>query len=168
MVLLLEQTPQNSCCQHLCSQGEPLWLSPFPKDSPRSPSRSDLGSFQITASVLRLGACEILQLPFKSRVSCFLQLSGFPTALWLSYMLSSLAFKARCSVGSSCWYTECRLLLFGENLWNCNHPYFLGHLPGSVGVIYTSLFTPPIYLVWFLLYIFSCKKSFLLVFKSFS
>ena len=86
MVLLLEQAPQNSCCQHLCSQGESQWLSPFPRDSPRSASRSDLGSFQITASVLRLGACEILQLPFKSRVSYFLQLSGFPicSSLWPS------------------------------------------------------------------------------------
>ena len=58
-------SPQNGCCQHLYPQGE-LQLPPT---SPRSVSRSDPGSFQVIASALDLGACEILCVPFKSEVS---------------------------------------------------------------------------------------------------
>ena len=48
-------SPQNGCCQCLYPQGE-LQLPPV---SPRSVGRSDLESFQITASALGHGSCEI-------------------------------------------------------------------------------------------------------------
>ena len=76
---------QNGACQHQCSGGRrssPKWPLPVstsqkesqlppasPEGSPRSTIGSDPGTFQITASALGLGACEILQVPFKSRVS---------------------------------------------------------------------------------------------------
>ena len=48
-----------------------------PGDAPRSASGSDSGSFQITASVLGLGACEILHVSFKSEVSVSYSLLAF-------------------------------------------------------------------------------------------
>ena len=57
--------------------------------SPRSANGSDPGSFQITASVLCLGALEILHVPFKSGIS-------IPYSPQFSRMQALLAFKARC------------------------------------------------------------------------
>ena len=66
---VVEQDPQNSCCQCLHPQGESQLPPAFLGDSLRSASGSDPGVFQITASILELGACEVLHMPFKSGVS---------------------------------------------------------------------------------------------------
>ena len=60
----------------------------------KSESGSPPGSFQMTASMLELGVCEILCMPFKSGISIF-------TALQLSSTQVPLAFKARCFRGLS-------------------------------------------------------------------
>lgn len=70
-VLVTEQTPPN-CCRHcLCFQEESQLPLASSECSPTSPSVSDLVSFQITASALGLGVCEILHEPFKRGVSVF-------------------------------------------------------------------------------------------------
>ena len=54
-VHVVEQAPQNGCCQCLCPQDE-LKLPPAsPGGSPRSAGGSDPGFFQITASALGPG-----------------------------------------------------------------------------------------------------------------
>ena len=145
------------------SQLSPASLGCFP----RSASGSNPGSFQITASALGLGVCEILHMPFKSRVSVSYNLIA------LHGCKPPLAFKASHSGGSS---SQCRTPWAGVLT-----PCFLGRtsavliilsfvnrLPRSVGLDYTlSLPLLPIQ-VWFLHYIFSCGKSFLLVFRLFS
>ena len=74
---VVDPAPQNGFHQCLYPQGE-LQLPPASLGaSPRSASGSDPGSFQITASALGLGACEILCAPFKNGIS-FLQPSGSP------------------------------------------------------------------------------------------
>ena len=55
--------------------------------------------------------------------------------------------------------------LLGKNICNCVYPRVCGLPAGGVGLDHRS---PPLLPVsWFLLYIFSCRKSFLLVFRSF-
>ena len=76
-VLTVEQAPLNCCCQCLCPQGKFQLLSDSLGSFLISASESDLGSFQITASVLGLRVCEILCAPFKTEVY-FLQSSGAP------------------------------------------------------------------------------------------
>ena len=65
----LEEGFQNGTCQCLCFQGELQLLLASSGDPPRSANESDLGSFQMTASVLGPRGCEILCVPFKSGVS---------------------------------------------------------------------------------------------------
>ena len=68
-VHVVEQAPQNGYLRCLCLPGE-LKLPPSsPEESPRSTSRSGPGSFQITASDLGHGTCEILCVPFRCGVS---------------------------------------------------------------------------------------------------
>lgn len=76
------------------TQGESQLPPASPECSPRSASWSDPGSFQINAFVLSLEACEILHVPFKRGIL-------FSTDLQLSHTRVLLAFKARCSGGSS-------------------------------------------------------------------
>ena len=61
---------------------------------PRSESESDGGSWQTIASVLGLGACELLHMPFKS--------SLLPTVLLLPQAQILPVFKAGLSGGSFC------------------------------------------------------------------
>ena len=136
----------------------------------RSASGSDPGSFQITVSALRLKVCEIC-------VHLLRVKSLFPTALWFSHTQAILAFKARPSESSSSWHRTPRLespmwgsgpLLLGRTPAIVIILPFVGCLPGGMGLDCTvSLSLLPISL-WFLLYIFSCGKSFLLVLRSFS
>ena len=76
-VLMVEWAATNGSCQCLCLQGESHLPLISPGDAPRSASGSDSGSFQITASVLGLGACEILHVSFKSEVSVSYSLLAF-------------------------------------------------------------------------------------------
>ena len=76
IVFVVEQSSQNGCPQCLCLQGE-LQLPPAsPGGSPRSAGGSDPGSFQITASSMGPGVCEILCAPFESGVSISLSPLG--------------------------------------------------------------------------------------------
>ena len=68
-VLMVEQAPQNGCHQCLCPQSELQSPPVSPGASPTSAGGSDPGSFQITASALGPGVCEILCSHFKSGVS---------------------------------------------------------------------------------------------------
>ena len=111
--------------------------------------------------------------------ACTLQAQSlFPKALPLSHMQTWLAFKARClgthfpskgplGLGDLCgawtphslWRTSAIVIIL----------LFVGHLARTVGLDYTMSLppTPPVSL-WFLLYIFSCGKSFWFIFMSFS
>ena len=66
-VLMVEQVSKNGYCQHLCP---PPWIFPLvsPEGSSRSAGGSNSGFFQITASVLGFGACEILFVPFRGNL----------------------------------------------------------------------------------------------------
>ena len=67
--LVVEWAPYKGCHQCLCPHSE-LQLPPAsPRDLSRSAGRSDPGSFQIAASALGPGACEILCTPFTSGLS---------------------------------------------------------------------------------------------------
>lgn len=131
------------------------------------------GYFQTASSVLVLGACRFCAHPF--RVG-----SVFPVILQLSCSQSQLAFKARCSVSSSSPYSSPRL---GNLMWSLGPSLFwensaivilllcsVGHLPcppspGSVWLDFTR--SLPLLSSSFFIF-FTCRKSFLLVFKMFS
>lgn len=106
--------------------------------------------------------------PFKSRFS----ISTSSLAL-----LKTSTFKAKCFGGLSSWCRTPGLgslrwgsepSLLGQNLYHCNYPP-VGRWPTWVWVL-IILPSPPFLLVslCFPLYIFSCRRSFLLVFWSFS
>ena len=114
-----------------------------------------------------LRVCEILCQPFKSRVYIFYSPSVSPIR-----KSHPLVFKARCSRDLSSW---CRTPGLVRLMWGLNHSLFartsavviilpfVSCLPWGVGLDHTA--SPSFLLVslWFLLYIFSCRKSFLLV-----
>lgn len=68
-VLLVEGVPPNGFCQHLCPQSISPLLSASLEGTVRSTSVSDPGPSQCIASVLGLGACEILCETFKGGIS---------------------------------------------------------------------------------------------------
>ena len=104
---------RNSSNQCWCYYGwmrSPKWLLPashflgglhmLPASAglcPRSESESDGGSWQTIASVLGLGACELLHMPFKSTVCCLL---SFCSPKPKSYLFSKLDFLG---AHSACW-----------------------------------------------------------------
>ena len=57
--------PQNGCCQYLCPRVRLQLPPPSLRGSLRSAGGSEPGSFNITASGLRLGVCDILCVPSK-------------------------------------------------------------------------------------------------------
>lgn len=76
-VLLVEEVPPNGFCQRLCPQSISPLFSASLGGTVRSTSVSDPAPFQCIASILGLGACEILCETFKSGISVSLS----PTAL---------------------------------------------------------------------------------------
>ena len=70
-VFAVGQTHNNGCCHHLNLEGTSKWPPASLGGSLSSASGSAPGSFQITASVLRLKSYKILCSPFKSGVSVF-------------------------------------------------------------------------------------------------
>ena len=174
-------------CQHQCPHGRtssPKWLLPvsmFPGwvpvasvssgDSPRSAGVSDPGSFQITASVLGFGACEILCVPFNSGVSIFHSPLGLlkvsPTGLQ-SYISWGLVFLMQDSL-AEVPDMELGLFALGENLSAIVIILlFVGSPPRSMGLDYTASMPLLLILLCFLPYRIGCRRSFLLVFCSFS
>ena len=77
-VLVVKQAPKNDGWKHQCSQDELHLLPASLEDALRSASASDPGSFQLTASALGPGACEILCVPFKSGVYISYSPLAFP------------------------------------------------------------------------------------------
>ena len=137
-------------------------LPVLPEDSPRSAGRSDSGSFQIIPSALGTRICEILHVSFKSRVS----ISHSPLRLPKQ---APLPFKAKCSGSLSSWHRTHRLAslkwssdpsILGENLCNCSPSPFHG---SPTRMVLDYIISPPVLPVssWFLLYVFSCQRSFL-------
>ena len=134
----------------------------------RRPSESDPGSFQITASSLEVRACGILCAPLKCRGSIS-YVSGSPiwkphtgfqnqTFWWLVFLVQE-SWVGELDVGLRCltpWREPLQLWLFCLRVT---------HL--QVWVL-TLLHFHPSYLSCFFFYIFSCRKSFLLVFRLFS
>lgn len=93
----LDEGIQNGTCQHPYPHGRisfPKWVLPslflqgesqFPLasqgGSPRLASRSDPGSFKITAFALGFRVCDILYAPFKSRVAISYNPIALPKAI---------------------------------------------------------------------------------------
>ena len=133
--------------------------------SPRSTAGSDPGSFQIIASALGPGACEILYAPFKSEVY-------FPWPSGSSKIKACQPSKPNVLVDH---LPGAGLLGWGA-LYGAQIPTSLGRtsviiiiLPFvDIGIDYTTC--PPLLLIlfWFLLYIFRCRRSFVLVLWSVS
>ena len=127
-VLMVEQDCQNGDCQRLCPQDE-LQLPPASLGgSLRSAGGCDPGFFQITASAMGPGMCEILCAPCKSGVS----ISHSPLALlklspaglqsqtfWGFVFLVQGLCTGYPRVGSD-------PLLLGEELCSCNYPPICG------------------------------------------
>lgn len=160
----IEWAPPDVCCQCLCPQGESLLPPSSMTGSLRATSGSDPDSFQTTASVLGLRMCESLRMPFKSGV-CFLWTSRSPICkpCWMSK--PGILVQAL-DLGSQMWNTalapggELPQLCFSSYLWATEL---------DVGEFW--LYCPLTFLhilLWLLLCVFSCGKSFLLVFKLFS
>ena len=162
-VLTVKWVPQNGYRQHLHPQGD-----------------SQLLSLSLGGS-LRSSVC-LTQAPFKllplhwglEHVKLLIAESLFPLAL---RYVSPVGLKARCSEGLLSWGKTPGLgslmwgsdpLLLGENYAIVIIFPFVGCTPGGVGLDYTMSLPLPLILFWFLLKIFSCGKSFLLVFRSFS
>lgn len=174
----LEGKYLNVVCQCQCEQCLlPLslfprgsWLVPAsPRGSPKSTSGSYPGFFQTTASVLGLRTCDTLCMIFRSSL-CYLWSSsslqhkprGFskPNVL-RAYFPSQDSWLRDPSVGSD-------TSLPGEDFIFVIFLPFVGHLPKDVGPDCTASLPPILINLWFLLYVFSCGNSFLLVFTSFS
>ena len=166
-VLVVAWTPQNSCHQCLCFQGEFQFPPVSLGGSPRSAHGSDPGSFQISVTVLGPGVCENCVYPLRME-------SLFPTALWVSCTQVPLAFKDRHSRASS---SHAGPLNWGAHC-GAQTPHSSGrtsaiviilpcvvHPPGDVGLDCTAAPHLISGLLWLFLYIFSSGKSFLLVFR---
>ena len=159
-VYKIEQAPQNDCHQCLCPQGECQLPPASLGDSSRSAGGSDPGSFQITVSALVSGVCEILCVPLRVE-------SLFPTALGSPE-------------GKPCWPSKpnvlvARLPSAGCQGWGApcgvQTPCSLGRIsavvilllyvgcpPGGLGLEYTATLPLLLILLWFFLYIFSCRS----------
>ena len=91
-----------------------------------------------------------------------------PTDLWTEAPRCPGGSSLQCrtpGLGSQMWGSE--PTLFQENLYDCDHLLFCGSPTWQCGLNYT-MSLPLLPISWrFLLYTFSCGKSFLLVFRSF-
>ena len=146
-VHVVEWAPQMPDAS-VCIQGLFQLLPSSPGDSPRSAGRSDSSSFLSIAYALGLRACEILCAPFKSGVS-------------VSHSAPELL-----KVGSTG--------LQGQTFWRLT---FLVQIPRSLGTSSATVTILPFVnhppwgilgfclsyssSLWLLLYIFSCRRSFL-------
>mgnify|MGYP007134227507 CR=1 FL=1 len=66
--MVLADDPHNGCHQHLCPQGASQRPPASLIGSPKPASGSDTGACQTSASLLELGPCELLPVPFKDVV----------------------------------------------------------------------------------------------------
>ena len=127
---------------------------------------NDPGSFQTAASVLGLRVSEFLCTPYKTEGA----VSYSPLAL---LDVSPAVYQSQRYGGSS---SPCSYPRLGSPLWGLELPLLRGcDIPPTCGfqcwgVCPSQIMCPPLLpvSVWLFLFIFSCGKSFLLVFGSFS
>ena len=141
----------------------------LPPASPWSTSGFDADSLQITASVLGLALCETYCVPFKSL--CFLDSSGSP--MHKPCCLSKPHILEPCfpGAGPPGWEAWCRAQTphsSGRTSAVVIILPFVGCLPGGCGSDHRVSLPSLTISLWLLLCIFSCGKSFLLVFRLFS
>ena len=163
---MVEQAPQKGCHQCLYSQGESQLPPASLGGSPRSASGSDPGCFQITASVLGLRAYEVLYVPFKSGVSGSYRPStllytspvGLQSQAFWNLVLSvqdPQAWKPDVGLRPLTPWGEPLRLWLSSHLWVVSGWWVDLDCTASSSLLFISL--------WVFLYIFSCRKSFLLV-----
>ena len=122
------------------------------------------------------GACETVSMPFKYGVSISCRVKPlFPIALQFSCAQTLLAFKARCSRRLICpvqdpWAGEPSVGAWkpsssGRTFVIVIILLFVGYRSVGLDCIMSLPFLP---ILWFLLYVFSCGKPFLLVFRGLS
>lgn len=119
------------------------------------------GFFQITASVLGLGACDILCAPFRSRISIYFSSLAFLT-------VSPVAIKVKYPAWLIFQYNPPDLGVWykGQISWSLEKTStvvimlpFVGHLPRNMGPDYLeSPLILPVLLCYF--YSFNCKRFF--------
>ena len=136
--------------------------------SPRWATRSNPSSFHITASMMGCGVWGIFYGLFKSWVFVFYRplalLYASPASLQCQ-MFCRLVFPLKGPWARRPKVGLAPLIPWREPLLLLIILPFVGHLSGGMGLEYTiSLPLLPI-LLWFLLYIISYGKSFLLVFR---
>ena len=113
----IEWDSKNGCCQHLCPQGEfPLPAASIGGSS-RSASGSDPDTFQNPASAMGLRACEILCIPFKSRVFVSCSLLALPNINPAGFQ-SQMLFSWNPGLASLMWGLD--PLLLGKELCGCD------------------------------------------------
>ena len=164
---MVEGDSKNGCHLYLCPHGE-LQLPPaYLGNSPRLTGRFDPGSYQITASALGPRVCEILSVPFKSEVSISPSPLGpskvSPADLRIQ-MFWGLVFLIQdpCAGEPNVGLRSLTpMFLLWENLCNVIILQFVSCPPGDMGLDYIA--SLPFLLIsrWFLLYVFSCRRSFL-------
>ena len=162
--------PQSWCCQRPCPYGE-LQLPPnFPGSFPIAVGGTDPGFFCITTSVLSSGVYELLCSPFKSGLY-FKQPCRSPESKphWPS--ASDILVTPLPDVEPSGWGAWCGIQTLCSLGWASAMVIvfsFVGCPPQGYESWLDHVSAPPTLSLWFLLYIFSCKRSFLLVPRSFS
>ena len=159
----VERVPSNVYRRCLYPQSE-FWLPPVsPGDSPRSAGGSDPRSSQIIASALGWQHVRFCMHFFREEPLSFPKVS--PAHLQ-SQILWGLIFHTQDPwAGKPMWGSA--PLLLRESLSSCNYSPICG-LP-TVGVGLDYIVTLPLLpMLWFFLHIFSCRRSFLVRFQSFS
>ena len=166
-VITVEWAPQNGCCQCLHSQGGLSCLLPLQGSLQDLQVGVTQDPFKLLllhwdSECVRRCAC-----PFRADLS-FLQPSCSPKhkPFWFSkpdVLGAHLPNAGLLGLGAHVGVKT----IFGEKLYNLIFLLFVDHQPRLVGPDYImSLLLLPF--LCFHLYVFSCTKSFLLVFKSFS
>ena len=162
--LMPMNTPQYLYHQCSCPHSEPQPPSASLGGPPRPSGRSGPGSYEVTAFSLGPSVHETLCVSSKRGVSLspspveFLQSS--PTGLQ-SWMLWGLLLPmpdpqaGEPDVGSE-------LSLLWENFCDIIILQFVGHPPGWYGIWLYCECAPPTISLWFLLYVFGCRISFLI------
>lgn len=161
----LERGFQNGSCHRQCPHGRasfpkclpPVSLSPrwAPVAFCLSRRLSEIrrwicpGFFQIIASVLCPGSCQILCEPIKSGISILLSSLGLPKVRphWSSKLyIWGLVFPVQDPWVGVAWCGTWSPVSLGENLWECNYLSFRVHQPEGMGLKYAMF--PLACLMW--------------------
>ena len=150
--LTLMGIPWGICHQCPCLHSEPQLTPTSPGDPPRPTGGSGPGSYGVTA--LPWVPVHMKPCVHPPRVE-----SLFPPILWSSCTQALLAFKAKCSGGSSFWCQMpslgsltwgLELSLLRENLCNIIIFHFVGRPPNGYGIWLYQESAPPTISLWLL------------------